>query len=231
MTSRVTIPFKLDEFMQEAYCSLRTNLQFCGLGSNLKTIAVTSCHPNEGKTTVSLNLAVSITSIEKRVLLVDTDLRKPRNLKEIQHNYNYGLSNYLSHMADFEEVICNTNIKLLHMALCGPKPPNPAELLATARFEEFISEARKNYDVVIFDTPPLGSVIDAAIIAPKTDGTIFVIESNTVDYKMAQRVKEQLQRSNSKVIGAVLNKLGKKNFKDYHSSYNYYNKVGIEKTS
>lgn len=225
MTTRIAMPIKLDEYMQEAYCSLRTNLQFCGLGNSLKTIAVTSCNPNEGKSTVSLNLAVSITSLDKRVLLVDADLRKPRSLKGIEHNDNYGLSNYLSHMVDFEDVVCNTNVKFLHMTLCGPKPPKPAELLATGRFDEFISEAKKNYDVVIFDTPPLGSVIDAAIISPKMDGTILVIESNTVDYKMAQRVKEQLHRSNSKVIGAVLNKLGKKNYKDYHSSYSYYSKV------
>ena len=169
-------------------------------------------------------------STGKKVLHIDTDMRKPGQYKNIATKYNTGLSNYLSGMADCDEVISKTYIDNLQMILCGPKPPNPAELLGTARFKELLDTLEERYDYIIIDTPPLGSMIDAAIVASRTDGAILLIEYNAIDYNRALKVKEQLEKANARIIGVVLNKIPKKEFKDYYY-YNYHYRQNARKHS
>lgn len=226
MNGMIKLEINLSEPAEEAFRTLRTNIQFCNTDKILKTICLTSCIPNEGKSVTALNLAMSMARAGKKVVHIDADMRKPRQYKEIAAKFNPGLSNYLSGMAELDEVISDTNIDNLQLILCGPKPPNPTELLGTSRFEKLLEALRERYDYVIIDTPPLGSMIDAAIIAAVTDGTIMLIEYNMIDYNRALKVKEQLEKANARILGVVLNKIPKREYDDYYyydQSY-YYRK-------
>lgn len=223
MSEKVMIKSKLSDAVEEAIRTLRTNIQFCNTDKAVKTICLTSCIPNEGKSSTSINLAVSMARDGKKVLHIDADMRKPRTYKDVTSKLNVGLSNYLSGMVELEEAISSTNIENLNVMMCGPKPPNPAELLGTERFRQMLADLKDRYDYVIVDTPPLGSMIDAAIIASLTDGTILLIEYNTVDYKKAVMVKEQIEKANARILGVVINKIPRREFKSYYYyDYDYY---------
>ena len=185
---------------EEAYRVLRTNMQFCALDKDLKTIAVTSTFAGEGKTTTAVNMAISMAKVGKKVLYVDGDMRKAISSKDVFEKVAAGLSNYLSRMDDFDSVVNETNIPNLYIVPCGVRPPNPAELLNTQRFREFLREAGELFDMVILDTPPLGSVIDCAIIANHTDGVILVIRRKTADYNKILRVKQQLEKADARIL-------------------------------
>lgn len=219
---------KLDYSGAEAYKSLRTNLQFCG--EDKKVIAITSCTPNEGKSSVTMNLAVSLAEAGKKVLLIDADLRKSVLVGRTKVKESIkGLTHYLSKQAALIEVICATNVKNMHIVYAGPVPPNPAELLGGKYFRELLSSLRKVYDYILVDTPPLGSVIDSAIIAEECDGSIMVIETGVISYRFAQDVKSQLEKSNCPILGVVLNKVDMSK-QGYYGKYygRYYGKYGNE---
>lgn len=230
MSDKVMINNKLCDAVEEAIRTLRTNIQFCNTDKAVKTICLTSCVPNEGKSSTSINLAVSMAGDGKRVLHVDADMRKPGIYKDIMSRYSVGLTNYLSGMVELEDAIRATNIDNLDVIVCGPKPPNPAELLGTERFSQMLAILKEKYDYVIIDTPPLGSMIDAAIVASQADGTIMLIEYNTVDYKKAVMVKEQLEKANARILGVVINKIPRREYKQYYYyDYDYYYKKGSKK--
>ena len=204
----------------EAYKTLRTNIEFSG--SDKKVIVFTSC------STVSMGLAASLAEGGKRVLFVDADLRKSvlvgrhRVTGEVK-----GLTHFLSGQADVKEVILRTQEPNLFVTFAGPVPPNPAELLGSRRFEAFLDGARQAYDYVIIDAPPLGNVIDAAIIAKNSDASVMVISAKTISYKFARVVKEQLEKADCPILGVVLNKVDMKQNKYYGKYYgNYYGNYG-----
>lgn len=206
----------------EAYKTLRTNLEFSG--SDKKSIVLTSSTPNEGKSTVSLGLAISLAEGGRRVLLVDADLRKSvlmgrhRVMNEVK-----GLSHYLSGQASLSEVVCATQQEGMYMIFAGVVPPNPSELLGSARFLDLIEKAEKEYDYVIIDAPPLGSVIDAAVISKACDASVLVVAANTVSYKFIRTVKSQMEKTDCPILGVVLNKVNMKQNKYYGKYYgNYY---------
>jgi len=214
----------------EAYKSLRTNIQFCG--KEVKTICITSCSPNEGKTVVSFRLASSLAESGKKVLFIDADLRKSVIIGRLKVDRAVnGLSEYLSGMNNLEEVVNKTKIENVDIIFTGPIPPNPSELLESDMFKELINMEREIYDYIIIDTPPLGVVIDSANVAEVCDGTIMVVESNNISYKFAQRVLKQLEKGKCRVLGAVLNKVemdhngfyGKYYGKYYVKEYGYGN--------
>lgn len=197
---------ELDYRTNEAFKTLRTNIQFCG--DDIKVIALTSCTPNEGKSSVSFNLAASFADAEKKVILIDADLRKSVLVGRYQVGaIQGGLTHYLIGDKPLEEVVYQSDIKGMDIIFSGATCPNPAELLSHTRFMEMIARFRETYDYIIIDTPPLGSVIDSAIIATICDGAMLIIESNMISYRFAQTVKDQLEKSNCKVLGAVLNKV------------------------
>lgn len=212
---------KLDYRASEAYKSLRTNLQFCG--EDKKIIALTSCTPNEGKSSVTLNLAISLAEAGKKVILIDADMRKSVLIGKTKVKKSVkGLAHYLSKQAAITDVVCSTNIENLHIVYAGPVPPNPAELLGGKRFREMIQALGSIYDYVLIDTPPLGSVIDSAIIARICDGCILVIEAGIVNYRFAQEVKSQLEKSNCPILGVVLNKVDMQHQSYYGKYYGKY---------
>lgn len=206
----------------EAYKTLRTNLEFSG--SDNKAIVLTSSTPNEGKSTVSIGLALALVESGKRVLFVDADLRKSvlvgrhRVTEELK-----GLSHYLSGQADLNDVICRTQEAGLFVIFAGVVPPNPSELLGQKRFAHLIENAKANYDYVIIDAPPLGSVIDAAVISKVCDASVLVVAAKSVSYKFVRTVKEQLEKTGCPILGVVLNKVDMKQNKYYGKYYgNYY---------
>lgn len=214
-----------DYFYNEAIKTLRTNIQFCG--SNIRAVMFTSSLPDEGKSETVFSLAQSLGSIGKKVLLVDGDIRKSVMVSRhgIRGKVN-GLSQYLSGQKNLEEVIYHTNVEGVDLILAGPYSPNPAELLEDPLFDALMEEARKYYDYVLVDTPPMGNLIDGAIVASRCDGAVLVIESGGVSYRLAQKVKNQLERSGCRLLGAVLNKTGGEGSGRYYSRYykKYYGK-------
>lgn len=230
MNEKIKLSVKISELVEEAIRTLRTNIQFCNADKMIKTICLTSCMPNEGKSVTTMNLAISMANSNKKVLHIDADMRKPRQYKDISAKFNAGLSNYLSGMAECDEIISETNIDNLQLILCGPKPPNPTELLGTARFKELLDTLKDKYDYIIIDTPPLGSMIDAAIVASRSDGTILLIAYKAIDFKRENKVKEQLEKANANIIGVVLNKIPRKDYKDYYY-YNYHYRQNLNRRS
>lgn len=216
--------------IQEAYRSLRTNLMFCG--ADKKVICVTSCMEDEGKSTVATMLAISIAQSGRHVILVDTDMRKSvltGSLHVHDHHNIGGLSHYLSGQAYVKDIICQTNIPDFNLIFAGPFPPNPAELLLGERFQLMVSALRNGYDYVIIDTPPLGVVTDAAVVADRCDGSVLVIESGAIGYRFAQDIVAQLQRANCPILGTVLNKVDTRHSGGYYGGRyygKYYGKYG-----
>ena len=211
----------MDYRSNEAYKTLRTNIEFSG--DDKKVIVFTSSTPNEGKSTVTISLAHSLAEGGKKVLFIDADLRKSvligrhKVVGEIK-----GLSHFLAGQAEVKDIICKTQQEGLCVIFAGVVPPNPAELLGGTKFEAFLTSARKAYDYVIVDAPPLGSVIDSAIIAKHCDASVLVVAANTISYKFAQTVKDQLEKSDCPILGVVLNKVNMKQNKYYGKYYGSY---------
>lgn len=215
---KLKLPGADDFFVQEAYKVLRTNLQFCG--QDVKVIALTSCNENEGKTTTSLHLARSLAELGKKVIIIDGDMRK----SVIVGRYTYtskvfGLSEALTGMKKVSECIYATQYPNLNIMFAGKCPPNPVELLNSNYFSGLIQHIRGIFDYIIIDTPPLGRVIDAAVIAPNCDGIILVLGAKRIHRKQAQEVIEQIHKSGKKVLGIVRN-----NTKRRESGYYYRDK-------
>lgn len=218
---------KLDYYGAEAIKSLRTNLQFCG--SDKKAIVFTSCTQNEGKTRTILNLGIALSEIGKKVLLLDADLRKSVLLGRCHTTTPVkGLTHFLSKQEVLKDVICTTNVPNFDIIFAGPVPPNPAELLSQKYFVMMLETLRNYYDYILIDSPPLGNVIDSAVIASHCDGSIFIIESGWNSYRFAQDTKAQLEKTGCPILGVVLNKVDVHNQK-YYGKYGKYGKYGETK--
>lgn len=203
-TVQLNLDTEANYFLREAFNTLRTNVLFCG--TSVKTIAVTSCFANEGKTTVSLEMARSLAEANRRVLFIDADLRKSVMVNRYTDVSGItGLSQLLSGQASLTDAVYHTQFAGLDMIFAGPYPPNPTELVGSDAFRALIEEVKPQYDYIIIDAPPLGLVIDAAVMASVCDGAILVIHRGKVKYRAAQDVVAQIRKSGCKVLGAVLN--------------------------
>jgi capsular exopolysaccharide synthesis family protein len=223
MELKVTLkdPKKSDYFYEEAIKTLRTNVLFSS--KRVKTILLTSCYPNEGKSDVAFHLAVEMGKAGKKVLLLDSDIRKSVYIRRYSIKQNIqGLSQFLSGQVDKQWITYHTNYQNMDMIFAGPLAPNPSELLGDPSFDELLEEKKAEYDYIFIDTPPVGTMVDAAVVAEKCDGAVLVIESDMVSYKVAQRAKEQIERSGCRILGAVLNKVDLKQDKYYSSYYSHY---------
>jgi protein-tyrosine kinase len=215
---------ELNRAADEAYKALRANIQFYDSPEKIKTLAVTSYKPGEGKTTTSINLAVSMAKVGMEAIYIDADMRKPMIMKKLGSIELKGLSNYLSGYVSIDEVINQTNIDGFSFIASGVRVADPVELIYSEKFYKLLEFVRDRYDIAIIDTPPLGSAIDCALISSFTDGTIIVIQPDMVKYKNAQMLMKQLQNANARVIGVVLNKLSKEEYKNYYENFDYYGK-------
>lgn len=220
---------KLEFRTEEAFRTLRTNISFCG--ANIQTIAITSTVPNEGKSNVSLHLAISMAEAGYKVCFIDADMRKSVLVGRFRMGVvGEGLSNFLSGQENWEDCLCETDVENLHAVFAGPVPPNPTELLGSSIFSDKLAELKNEYDYIIIDTPPLGSVIDGAVVAAACDGSVLIIEANRISYRQIRKTKEQLEKSGCKILGTVLNKVDVKSgnygkyYKKYYGYGEYYKK-------
>ncbi|MET7466280.1 polysaccharide biosynthesis tyrosine autokinase [Nonomuraea sp. NPDC005501] len=189
----------------EAFRSLRTNLQFIGVDRQPKSLVVTSCLPNEGKSSTSSNLAIALAQAGWRVLLVDGDLRRPRLPDYFGIEGGIGLTDVLIGKVSLQSVIQTWGESRLFVLPCGQIPPNPSELLGSGGMRQLLAELTADYDIVIIDAPPLLPVTDAATLSALCDGTILVARHGRTRHEHIVRGTELLSRVNARVVGTVLN--------------------------
>lgn len=210
--------------LSEAYSNIRTFLLFSSAGKPPKVMMVTSPRRGEGKTTTSLNTAISLTKSDARVIIIDADMRRPRLHKIFKVSNTSGLSSFLSGNEEFgKSLVRKTNIPGLDVITSGPLPPNPAELLSSYRLRDLLDGLYPLYTYIIIDTPPVLGLADAPIMSTQTDGVILVVRSGETPRDAAQQARKVLESVNAKVLGVVLNAINDTNLKyGYYSYYQYY---------
>jgi capsular exopolysaccharide synthesis family protein len=209
----------------EAFRTLRTNIQFSGLDDSLSSIVVTSSAPSEGKSTVLINLAITIAQSGKKVLVIDCDLRRPTVHKKLGLPNAEGLTNLLiQDKESFDEVVLTTKVPNLSALTSGPTPPNPAELLGTKRMKSIIRQLTGSFDMVLIDAPPVIAVTDAQILATIAEGTLIVTSYGATEKFGLVKTKELLDKVGAKVLGVVINKVPEKSEHYYYGKYDnsYY---------
>lgn len=212
----------------EAYRVIRTSIQFAQAGKELKTLAVTSCMPNDGKSMTAANLAVVLTQAGKSVLLIDYDMRNPTVHKNFNLSNKVGLSSCISMGTALSDAVQKTSIEGLYALTGGVIPPNPSELLGSEQMKNVLQRAKEQYDYVLIDTPPVMPVTDALIVSRFVDGMILVIASAEIKVEMARDVKNQLVNAGANILGVVLNKVRS----EHHGyGYGYYYYYGSKEAS
>lgn len=215
--------------VEEAYKSIRTNIMLSVMKKGCKIIVVSSSMANEGKTTTTTNLAISISQADQRVLLIDGDLRKPK----VHHYFSIpnapGLTNYLGAAAnsrsaqkvDLFSIIHPTEYKNLSVIASGSIPPNPAEVLGSEMMSEFIKEVSQHFDYIIIDTPPINVVSDALPVIRESDGVVMVVRSNSSTHPELQKALDSLKFIDAKILGFVVNYESENRSKYGYYKYNY----------
>lgn len=234
--------FAPKSMVSESFRALRTNIQFKDAESNVKALAVTSASPQEGKTFVSINLAITMAQAGKKTLLIGSDMRKPMidrafgiemapGLSEILLGNSpwretvKTISDILVGKMELDEALFTPGLDNLHVITSGTMPPNPAELVESKRLREFIEEAKEEYDLIIFDSPPILSTADAAILGSKVDGVLLVYRVGTVSRGLLKRSTSQLEQVKCNILGVVLNGLKPEvspDFQDFKYYKHYY---------
>ncbi|OMF32592.1 capsular biosynthesis protein [Paenibacillus sp. FSL H8-0548] len=205
--------------ISESYRALRTNIEFSSIDEKLQVIMVSSAGPGEGKSTTITNLAVTFAQSEKKVVLIDADLRKPTAHHTFSISNRYGLSSVVSQQCSLEESIQLTNVPNLDVVTSGPIPPNPAEMMNSKRMTLILERLRQLYDIVLIDTPPLLAVTDAQIVAAKSDGVLLVVDQGKVKRDIASKAVKSLESVNAHILGVVLNNVKRKANEE---AYYYY---------
>lgn len=205
--------------ISESFRAIRTNLQYILKGREKKIIAVTSSISGEGKSFISENLAAVLAISEKKTLLVGLDLRKPKLQYDFKYNNDFGLSSYLVEHSVYEQVIQKTDTDNLYIALSGPIPPNPAELIESERMNKFFEKAVKDFDYIIVDTPPIAVVTDALLLADIADAYLFVLRQGYTSKNVIKLINDVKKDSSLANVGIILNEVRIK--KGYGYSYGY----------
>ena len=219
-----TISDKSKFAIVESYKAARSNIMFSLSADDDKLFAVTSYSKGEGKSTVSANLAISFSKMEKRVLLIDCDLRRPNIHNVFKVENTAGLSNIIGKMVDYEDVIHRNVLPNLDILPSGTIPPNPSELLCSARFTELVKKLHEDYDYIIFDTPPIGVVADALLLKDLVAGFVVVLRERSTTHGDVQNILDSMKLADAKILGFVKvgcitgRKRGRKNY--YY--YQYY---------
>ena len=216
---KITSLEKPQSNISEAYRTIRTGIEFSNLDKDLKIICITSSKKDEGKTTVLSNLGVSFAKIDKKVLLIDADLRNPSISKMFDTSNTQGIMDILLGKRNIQDCIKKTKQENLYILTGGTIPPNPAEVLSSKKMSEFIESIKDEYDYIFIDSPPVGVVSDASIISAYSDGVIFVVGANEVDSNLAKIAKERLDSVKANIVGVILNKFKTDTNSEY---YNYY---------
>ena len=219
-----TISDKSKFAIVESYKAARTNIMFSLSADDKKVFAVTSYSKCEGKSTVSSNLAISFSKMEKRVLLIDSDLRRPNIHNIFKVENSVGLSNIIGKMGDFDEIVQRNVLPNLDILPSGTIPPNPSELLCSARFISLVKRIVEEYDYIIFDTPPIGVVSDALLLKDLVAGFVVVLRERSTTHGDIQNLLESAKLADCKLLGFI--KVGcitsKKRSRRSYYYYQYY---------
>ena len=190
----------------EAYRTIRSNIGFSDVDNEMKTILFTSTKQNEGKSTMTSNIAYSFSKLENsKVLVVDMDLRNPTVHKMFEVSNTYGLMDNLKNDRPLEKCVHKIE-ENIHVLPTGALPPNPAEVLSSKKVANFLKNIKDHYDYIFIDAPPVGAVSDATVISKNVDGVMYVVGANETDLSHAQIGIENLKKADANVLGAVLNK-------------------------
>lgn len=208
----------------EAYKALRANIQFASVGKQVKKILFTSSNPMEGKTSVSVNLAITLVQAGHKVLMIDSDLRKPRVHRLLDVPASPGLTNVLVKISDLESAIKHVDDCGIDVLTSGPVPPNPSELLGSKDMQKLLETVEQKYDYIILDTPPSLLISDAAVLSKYVDGVVIVVSYGKTTFDMVEKLKESFENVGANLLGCVLNdvKLEKSGKYQYKSKYGYY---------
>jgi capsular exopolysaccharide synthesis family protein len=218
-------------YLREAYKTLRTNVTFsladqagCGV------VIVTSALQSEGKSFTAVNLAISYAQAEQRVLLIDCDLRRPKINRLLSLSNPVGLTNLLLQPDLRDKAILHSQVSGLDVILSGDIPPNPSELLGSQRMKELLSDLRSQYDYIVLDVPPVNMVTDAVVLAPQSDGVIFVVRMNQTEKGALIRAVEQMKYTQVRILGTVLNGIDLEGsgygYGKYRRKYGRYGRYG-----
>lgn len=212
--------------VRESYKTARTNIAYSIIKKGCKKVAFTSSEKSEGKTVTAMNVATALAQqVDTRVLVIECDLRRPRVHSALKISPTPGITNYLNNECLISDIIQETKLENMKAISYGAVPPNPSELLASDDMDNLIKEVEKDYDYIIFDTPPVGVVIDAVPIINKADGVVIVVKNKTTTYPQLNKTIEILERSGGKILGIIINKVKpteeKKYKKGYYGGYSY----------
>ena len=214
----------LNTHFAEAYRSLRANISFSSIDQQVRTIVVTSAAPREGKTTTVINLGIIMAQAGPRVLIVDADFRRP----SLHHIFGFlpngrkvlpGLSNLIVGNSRLQDVVLPSGFARVALVPAGIVPPNPNELLSSKRMKSVIEDLAEQADIVLFDSPPCLLYSDAFLLAPLTDGVLYVVRAGSQDKGAQRRVQRQLQQAKARMLGVVFNDA---ETEEVSSTYSYY---------
>jgi len=219
--------------VSEAYRSLRTSMLYTSPDKKIKSILVSSAGPGEGKTTTVANLAITYANLGKKTILIDTDLRRPVIHKVLDLKKEPGITDYLSGSIDnFKDIIQATEIENLYVVTSGIIPPNPSELLGSQRMTDLIRMLEGDWDMILFDSPPLVAVTDATMVSKEIDQIVMVVKVGQTDKKAFDHTINSLRNVNAPLGGIILNAVTRKNsYGSYYYYYQYYHYYGSNKES
>lgn len=214
--------------VEESYKSIRTNIMLSIMKKGCKKIVVSSSVPSEGKTTTTINLAISISQADQKVLLIDADLRRPKIHHHFSISSSPGLTNYLGdsvnsakhHNVDLFSIVHPTEFPNLSIITAGSIPPNPGEILGSEPMTDFLEEVSKQYDYIIIDTPPINVVSDALPLIKNSDGVVLIIRAYSSTHPELNKTLKSLEFINANVLGFVVNFDDSKS-RSYSSKYRY----------
>ncbi|CAN7690598.1 CpsD/CapB family tyrosine-protein kinase [Paenibacillus sp. LjRoot153] len=206
--------------ISEAYRTLRTNIQFSSIDEELRVIMVTSAGPGEGKSTTLINLAVAYAQTDKKVLVIDGDLRKPTMHHALHVSNRSGLTNLLTNQLTIADVLQSSFVPNLQIITSGPIPPNPSEILSSKKMLSVLDELKQQFDIILIDAPPAIAVTDAQIIATRSDGVIIVVNSDKTKREVVLKAKQNMDNVRARILGVVLNNVDRNNKDAYY--YYYY---------
>ena len=221
-SSRYVLKQSSSFYLREAYKALRTNTSFSLTDKEgCKIITVTSSLQREGKSMTALNLAISLGQADHKVLIMDCDLRRPKVSRLLNCSAPAGVSNVLMNPSFLEVALLHDEEHGIDVMLAGDIPPNPSELLASPKMAKLLEDLREIYDYIILDTPPVAVVTDAVILAPLSDGVLFVVRAGQTERIAVMHAMEQLEYAKAKVLGFVLNAIDSKDGTNPYNKYRY----------
>ena len=222
---KVENPIDLDTIafqIRESYKTARANIVSSIIKKGCKKIVFTSPNKSEGKTVTSVNVSIALAQqVNTRVLVIDCDLRRPQLHNALNIDPAPGLTNYLNNECTKEQVIKQTRVANLHAVTYGAIPPNPSELMASADMKAFIKEVEKEYDFIIFDTPPIGVVVDSIPMIKSSDGVVLVVKHNVTTYPALKKTVSIINRNGGKILGIIVNSVEAVRKRKFGYGYGY----------